>query len=307
VTRYIVRRVGAGVVVVFLAATIGFLLTNAIGDPADLLVGGSYDPQAIADYRASLGLDQPLGERYLDYVTGLATGDFGESFRFGGPAMGIVLDALPYTLLLIGAAVLLALAFSIPAAVMAVARRNSRTDRVTQRLMMVLQGIPEFWLGLMLALIFGEVVGLLPTIGYAGVETLVLPACTLAVALLPTFTRLLRGQLLDIMQQDFVDALRAKGLSEVTIVRRHGLRNVMGTFVTVLALQFGWLLGGTILIEVVFAWPGIGFTALSAVQARDLTVLQSLIVLIAVCFVLFNLLADLFVIWADPRVRVQGA
>lgn len=307
IARYVSRRLLQGLGVVIVAATVGFLLTNAIGDPSDTLKGGATDPRAIEEFQRSLGYDKPLLGRYVSYMVGLAHGDFGTSYRFGQSAMSIVLDALPYTLMLVGGAVLLALTASVPLAVLSVVRRGSRLDRAMQRVLMVLQGVPEFWLGLALALLFGGVWHALPTIGYEGLRSLLLPACALGVPLVPTFVRLLRGQLLDTMQMDFVDALRAKGLDERTIVVRHGLRNVVAPFVTLLALQFGWLIGGSVLIESVFAWPGIGSAALSAVTARDLQVLQALILLIAVCFVLLNLLADLFVLWRDPRIRLERA
>jgi peptide/nickel transport system permease protein len=307
ITRYVGRRLLQGLGVLLIAATIGFLLTNAIGNPSDMLKGGVLDPQALKEYQRSLGYDKPLLSRYVSYIGGLLHGHFGNSYRFNESGMKIVLDALPYTLMLVGGAVVLALSLSVPLAVLSVIRRGSLVDRSMQRGLMVLQGVPEFWLGLVLALVFGGIWRIFPTIGYVGLQSLVLPACALGIPLVPTFVRLMRGQLLDTMQMDFVDALRAKGLDERTIVVRHGLRNVVGPFVTLLALQFGFLIGGSILIEAVFAWPGIGSAALSAVSARDLAVLQSLILLVTVCFVLLNLLADVFVLWRDPRIRLERA
>jgi ABC-type dipeptide/oligopeptide/nickel transport system permease component len=305
--RYMLGRLGQGLLVVFGAITISFLLVHVTGNPAQVLAGGTLPPKEVAALSHELGYDKPLLQQYADYVGGVAHGDFGDSFRYRSSAASLVLTALPNTLLLVGLAILLATALAIATALYSVLHSDSRFDRWLRRALMVFQGIPDFWLCLMLVLVFGVELRWVPTIGFTGVTSLILPVVTLALPLVSSFVRLLRANLLDLGGSDFMVALRAKGMSEREIMWRHGLRNALVPFLTYLALQAGWLIGGTIIIESIFVWPGVGLVLLSAVQARDLTVIQAVVVIIAISFVLLNLLVDLLVMWLDPRTRTRSA
>lgn len=306
--RYLLARVAQGVIVVVGALVISFGLTQITGNPAEVLAGGAMSDEQVQLLSKQLGYERPVVEQFTDYFSSAAVGDFGTSFRFGEPALTTVLQALPKTLLLVAGAIVVASAVAVPTAVFSVLRRESRTDRALRSFVIVGQGIPEFWLGLLLTLVFAVWLGWLPSLYEPGVLAYILPTVTLAVPLAAMLIRLLRADLLDIMTRDFIVALRGKGIAEREIVTRHALRNAVIPFITFLALQVGWLIGGTIIVEAVFVWPGIGTLALSAVETRDLPVVQAIVVVVATAYVLLNLAVDLLVMWVDPRIRLgQGA
>ena len=245
--------------------------------------------------------------QFGDYLWHLVRGDLGESFRFHQSAAALVLEALPRTLLLVVGAIALATAVALPVSIFSVLKREAALDRLIRRSLIVGQGIPEFWLGLVLVLIFAARLNWLPSLGFTDWKAAILPIVTLALPLSAILTRLLRIQLLDIMRLDFVITLRAKGLTESEILFHHVLLNALIPFVTFLALQIGWLVGGTLVVEAVFTWPGLGVLALSSVKTRDLQVLQAIVILVALVYVVVNLIADLIVLRIDPRIRVGRA
>lgn len=301
--RYLLQRVWFGATIVAGAVIVSFLLVNLAGDPTDVRGGALLTLEQRQELREQLGYDKPLLERLGNYLLNASHGDFGASYRTGESAVHATLSALPNTAALVLVASLVACGIAVPLAAFCAIRPNSRADRIVVRTMMVLQGIPEFWLAVMLTLLFAVNLQLLPAVGKGGPESWVLPTATLAIPMFPALVRLLRGQLMDIMGLEFITALRAKGLTERRIVYRHGLLNAGGQFVTLLALQLGWLLGGTLVIEVVFSWPGIGSLLYDAVKTRDLAIIQAVVVLVAVAYVALNLAADLLVMRLDPRIR----
>ena len=293
-----------GLFVVFGAVTISFILVNMIGDPASVLAGGqlSRRPGRLPSHQ--LGYDRPVVDRYLDYIGGLATGDLGNSIRYQSPVLALVMTALPSTLLLVCGAILLACGVAIPVAVYSVLRRDSLTDRTTRRGLVVLQAIPEFWLALMLAMVFAVGLRWLPSMGFTTPLALILPIVVIALPLISSLVRLLRATLLDTMDSDFVLAVRAKGIPDRDIVLRHGLANTMSPFLTLVTLHLGWLIGGTLIIETIFVWPGVGTLLVNAVKVRDLPVIQGIVVLIAISTVVLNLMVDLIIMAIDPRIRL---
>lgn len=307
--RLIAGRLVASLFVVLGATIVCFLLAAAAGDPADALrnaaLGG--DESQVQALREHLGYGGSLQERFTDFLGNVVQLDFGVSYRSGTSALGLVLGALPATLLLVALAIVTSLALAVVLAVTAVLTRGRRLDRAITYGMAVVQGIPDFWLATMLVLVFSVALGWLPSIGFESPDALILPTIALAVPLVPTFVRLARGSLLDVMNLDFVDSLRANGLSERQIVLRHGLRNALPPLIALVALQVGWLVGGTIIVETIFAWPGLGSLVVSAVEARDLTVLQAAVAVVACAYVVLNLIADLLVAVVDPRVRLAGS
>jgi peptide/nickel transport system permease protein len=302
--RYVASRLVQGFVVIVGAVVISFLLVNLTGNPADVLGGGYLPPEARAELARNFGYDEPLPDRLVDYVAGAAHGDFGVSIRTGEPAAAVVLDALPNTAILVAAAMALALVVAVPVSLMSVLRRESRLDRGVRTVLLLLGSLPDFWVALVLVLIVSVQLGLLPSVGFTGIESLVLPACSLALPLIPTLVRVLRGALLDVAGREFVTGLRGKGFGDGYVMVRHGLKNAMVPFVTLVALQIGSLLGGTLIVEVVFGWPGIGTLLADAVGIRDITLVQATVVIVAVAYVLLNLAADVVVALIDPRVRV---
>jgi peptide/nickel transport system permease protein len=304
--RFLALRAAQGLVVVIGAVLISFLLGNIGGSPVDRL-GGFLTAEQRAALSHQLGYDRPVGTRLLEYLGRVSHGDFGQSINRGGSAAAAVLHALPATAALIGVAVAFSLTLAVLLASHSVLHRERPLDRAARGSLFVMQGMPEFFVGLMLVLIFAVNLQWLPSIGFDGPRSLILPALTLSVGLVPSMTRVLRNEMLDVMQQEFVTGLRARGLSARRIVVRHVLRNAAPPFVTILALQIGWLLGGTLIVESVFGWPGMGDLLFNASKARDITVVQAIVTLVAVGYVVVNLCADLLVVGLDPRTRLGGA
>ncbi len=299
---YVAGRLGAGVLVLFGAVTVSFLLVHATGNPATVLAGGSLPAAQVHALTVQLGYNRPLLSQYGSYILGVLQGHFGVSYRYDTPAINSVMTALPNTLALIGISLSAALLLSMAIAVSSVLSRKGWADRVWRPLVVVLQGIPDFWIALILVLVLSVHLHLLPSLGFAGPKTLIMPCVALTIPMLASFTRLLRASLLDFTNSDVAFALRARGLTRREIVLGHSFRNAMATFVSFVALQAGWLIGGTVIVETIFAWPGIGTLLISAVLARDLTVIQAVVVVIAVAFTLLNLVADMVVLWLDPRI-----
>jgi peptide/nickel transport system permease protein len=299
---YVTGRLGAGVLVLFGAVTVSFLLVHATGNPATVLAGGSLPAAQVHALSVQLGYNRPLASQYGSYIWGVLQGNFGVSYRYDTPAINSVLTALPNTLALIGISLSAALLLSMTIAVSSVLSRKGWADRVWRPLVLVLQGIPDFWIALILVLVLAVHLHVLPSLGFDGPKTLIMPCVALTIPMLASFTRLLRASLLDFTNSEVAFALRARGLTRREIVLGHSFRNAMATFVSFVALQAGWLIGGTVIVETIFAWPGIGTLLISAVLARDLTVIQAVVVVIAVAFTLLNLSADLVVLWLDPRI-----
>jgi peptide/nickel transport system permease protein len=304
--RYVGGRIGQGALVVFGAALIGFVVTNLTGNPASVLGGGFLTPEQVRELAQRLGYDKPVLERFADYLANAATGDFGTSYRLGETATSVVVGGLPYTLALVMGATLLALMVSVPLAVVSVLRPG-RAQAIVRQVMTFGQGMPEFFVALVLILVFSVQFRWLPAIGYQGFESFVLPVVALAIPIIPAFLRLLINELMEVMGRDFILAARSKHLSDSAIIRHHALPNALPPFVTYIALQLGWLMGGTLIVEIVFGLPGVGTVLLQAVQTRDIVVIQAVVVLLAVSYVVLNLLADVFVLWRDPRIRMASA
>jgi peptide/nickel transport system permease protein len=302
--RFLSWRLLQGAAVVLGAVVISFLITNVAGNPSDVIGGSLLTPHQRAELSHQLGYDRPVLVRLGEYVAGAVHGDFGDSWRTGQSALSLVLGALPETLLLIACALTLALLIAVPFSVFSVLRRDSRTDRSLRGGLMLVAALPDYWIALLLVLLLSLSLGALPSVGFESPKSLIMPTVAIALPLVPTSVRLLRAALLDVMGQDFVTTLRAKGIGERAIVARYGLKHAAAPFATLLAMQVGWLLGGTIIIEVIFAWPGMGSLLQDAVTNRDIAVIQAVVVVVAVGYVLLNLAADLFVALMDPRIRV---
>lgn len=301
--RFIAGRLAQSVLVLFGAVTVSFLLVHLTGNPAQVIAGGMVSQAQVHRLSAQLGYNRPLLVQYADFIGKTARGDFGYSFRYHEPAITPVLQALPNTLILVFGAIGLGAMIAVPLAVLSVLRRDSALDGMLRRALILGQGVPEYWLGLLLLLAFAIKLHLLPSLGFHSPESVILPIVTLAVPPASMFTRMLRGGLLDFADSALYVALRSKGLPDTEILFRHGLRNALPPFLNFVGLELGWLVGGTIIAETVFVWPGIGYLLLSAVSSRDLLVIQSIIVIVAVGYVLINLAVDVIVAAIDPRVR----
>jgi peptide/nickel transport system permease protein len=299
----LVRVLGA-VGVLVAAATVAFLLVRLSGDPVRLLLPPDATAEQEATLRASLGLDRPLLVQYLDYLWGLPRLDFGTSLFYDRPVAEVLFERIPATLQLAGAATVVALVVAVPAGIYAALRRGRPGDTGVMAAVLVGQSTPAFWTGILLVLLFAVQWQLLPASGYGSLEHLVLPAVTLAVYSVAVIARLLRSSLIEVLASDHIRTARAKGLGTRAIVAGHALRHASLPVVTVVGLEVGSLLGGAILTEQVFAWPGIGRLTVEAIANRDFPLVQAAVLFFAATFVVVNLVVDASYAILDPRVRV---
>lgn len=305
-SRYVVHRVLQSVLVLIGVSVVVFGLARlAPGDPVTLLLAETASPDQIADARAYYGLDEPLPYQYWVFVRDAAQGDFGESLYYDEPALGVVLDAFPETVKLALAAFALALALAIPLGVVAAIKRDTLWDYLAVGLSVLGQAAPSYWIGIVLILFLSVRFPILPSSGNFGPSYIVLPAVTLAALLMAVLTRLTRAGMLDVLGEDYVRTARAKGLKERAVIVRHALRNALIPLVTVMGLQLGSLLGGAVIVEQVFAWPGVGRLAVTAISARDYPIIQAVVLLVSGVFVLVNLAVDLLYAFLDPRIRYR--
>jgi peptide/nickel transport system permease protein len=275
------------------------------GDPVAQMLGEGARVEDLQQLRHALGLDLPLLTQYGRYMGGVLHGNLGESFRFQQPVLKVVASHYPATLELAIVALLICAAIAIPAGVLAAHRRGERTDHAVGVLTLFGLSIPNFALGPILILVFSVILGWLPVSGRGGILHLVLPAFTLGAALAAILTRMVRTSVIEELSADYIRTARAKGLTESAVLFRHAFRNALIPILTILGLQFGTLLAGTIVTESIFAWPGIGRLAVQAIGARDYPLLQGCILLIAVSYVIVNLLTDFVYAAVDPRVRLE--
>lgn len=303
---FLLRRLLHAVFVVWGVVTVVFFLVRLTGDPAAFLVDQTATQEEIAHVRRLLGLDRPLLVQYADFLTAIPRGDFGMSIREKRPAMAMVLEHFwPATVELSLAALVLSTVLAVPLGVVSATHRNRALDHLSRITSLFLQSMPSFWLGLMLILLFAVLLGgLLPAFGSGTLAHLVLPAITLAAAPLAQNVRLIRSGMLEVLQQDYVRTARAKGLGDRGVIYRHALRNAAIPVITVTGLSLGFMLSGSLVIETVFSWPGMGRLIVQAVPGRDFPVIQAGVFVFALVFVLINLLVDLLYTVADPRVRL---
>jgi len=304
---YLARRLVFSVFVLWGAVTIIFLVLRLVpGDPALLILGSDATSDQVAALRTQMGLDRPLLVQYGAYLGDVARLDFGQSFRLNTDAMTLVLERLPATAELSIVALTLSLVVGIPLGIVAALRADTLADRAISVFSLVGQSTPSFWLGIVFILVLSRTFQLLPSAGTGSPAHMVLPAVTLALPFLAILVRLTRSGLLEVMHEGFVQTARAKGLTEWTVVFPHAFRNALIPIVTVVGLQFGTLLGGTVIVETVFSWPGVGRLLVDSISYRDYGVVQASILLIATGFVLINLVVDVLYGYLDPRVRLAG-
>jgi len=298
------RRLLTAVPTVFGVVTLVFLFIHLVpGDPVDVMLGETARPADKAALRTELGLDRPLWEQYGAYLAGMARGDLGRSFLYRRPVADLVAARIPATAALAGAALAVALLVAVPAGVIAGLRRGTLWDRGSLVASLLGVSMPNFWLGPLLVLVFSVHLRWFPVSGREGPASLVLPAVTLGTALAAILARMLRSSLAEVLSAEYLTAARARGASERRVVWVHALRNACLPVITVLGLQLGSLLSGAVITEAVFAWPGIGTLLLQAIQGRDYPLVQGCVLVISLGYVAANLLADLALRWADPRVR----
>ncbi len=303
--KYILRRMVQSLIVLAGALVISFVILRVVpGDPAILMLSDMATPDEVERMRIALGVHEPIWVQFGIYLKQIVTGDFGLSYRRGTPALDLVLTYLPATIQLALAALLITIVVAVPLGIVAAVRKNSWIDNALSVAALLGQSLPVFWLGIMLILLVSVQLRLLPTSGYGELRHLILPAFTLAFSNIALVARITRSSMLEVIRQDYIRTARAKGLPERTIMVRHALRNALAPVVTVLGLQIGTLLGGAIITETVFGWPGAGALLVSSITYRDYPVVQVMVVISALIFVVTNLLVDIIYVMLDRRVSV---
>jgi peptide/nickel transport system permease protein len=303
VVRQLVIALARVVATMFVASLVVFFLVHASGDPARLLVPWTSTPERVATIRASLGLDQPLHVQYGKFIAHAVRGDFGDSLVFRRSAAAMVMSRLPATLELVGIALVLALLLGIPLGVYTAARRGSMFDRTARAFAAVGQGVPSFVLGIVLILVFAVSLRVLPTSGKGGLTHIILPTVTLAVYLLVALLRLTRSSMIDVLGTEYIKLARLKGLHNRQILWKHGFRNGAVPVVTFTGLMVVGLINAAVVVEAVFAWPGIGGLIVSSVLSRDFPVVMAGVLLITLLYAISAFIVDLLYGWLDPRIR----
>ena len=304
--RYVSLRLLFALPALWLIVTMVFLLAHIVpGDPVQQMLGEGARAEDLQQLRHALGLDVPISVQYGRYLAGIVHGNLGESFRFREPVSRVVLEHYPATLELAIVALLICVVIGIPAGLLAAERRATGADHAVGVFTLLGISVPNFALGPVLILVFSVIFGWLPVSGRGGPAHLILPAITLGASLAAILTRMVRTSVIEELSSDYVRTARAKGLSSTAVLYRHASRNALIPILTILGLQFGTLLAGTIVTETIFSWPGIGRLAVQAINARDYPLLQGCILLIAVSYVLVNLLTDFIYALVDPRVRLE--
>ncbi|PYM07901.1 MAG: ABC transporter permease [Candidatus Rokuibacteriota bacterium] len=301
--RFLARRLAQALVVVLGVSVVAFFILHLTGDPALLLLPPDATAEEIRNFRDAMGFNDPFVVQYWRFLRGAATGNFGESLRHGAPAMRLVVERLPATLELAGAAMAIALCVALPAGIVSAVRRNTPVDYVSTVVALLGQSMPTFWLGIMLILIFSVRLNLLPSSGRGGLPHLILPAVTLGLFTTARMMRLTRSGMLEVLGQDYIRTARAKGVNESPVIWKHALRNAAVPIVTIAGIELGALLGGSVITETIFAWPGVGRLSVQAIYNRDYPVVQAAVFLLSTTFVVVNLLVDVAYTYLDPRIR----
>jgi peptide/nickel transport system permease protein len=305
VMRFIVGRLLQSVFVVIGVTLVTFALVFLGGDPVYVYADERASAEEVAQLRRELGLDRPWIVQYLDFLTGLARGDLGRSLRYHAPVADLILERLPATLQLAAAALAIAIFVPIPLAIVAARNRGKWPDSLAMTLVLIGQSLPNFWLGVLLIMLFGVHLRWFPISGSGTFMHLVLPAITLSTFSTARNARLLRSSFLEVLSLDYIRTARSKGANEHRIFYGHALKNALLASVTVVGLEIGFLLGGSVIVETVFAWPGMGRLTIQAIYGKDLPLVQGAVTFLALVFVVVNLLVDLAYTFLDPRVRYE--
>ncbi|HZQ07248.1 MAG TPA: ABC transporter permease [Anaerolineae bacterium] len=302
VLGYLVQRVLLGLLVLLGVSVTVFGLTYLGGDPAAALLPLNTAPEDVELFRHKAGLDQPLPIQYINFLSHAVQGDFGNSFRYREGALGLILERLPATLTLAGVGMFFALLIAIPFGIISGLNRGTMADTLSRMLVLLGQSVPGFWLAIVLILIFAVKLRWLPVSGAASWQSLILPGFVVAAFPAAIIARLLRSSLINVMNKEYIRTARAKGLAPAPVLFRHALKNAAIPVVTVIGLQIGTLLGGAVIAEVVFAYPGVGRLMVQSISARDLPVIQAFVAVTATIVVTVNLVLDLIYTWLDPRI-----
>jgi ABC-type dipeptide/oligopeptide/nickel transport system permease component len=302
---YLLRRLLQSFLVLLGVSFVVFFILYLTGDPALILLPPDASAEDVQRFRETMGFNDPFLVQYGRFLSGAFRGDFGLSVRHGEPAFALVVERMPATFELSGAALLVALGLAVPAGIVSAVRRNTPVDYLSTVAALLGQSMPTFWLGIMLILIFSVWLNLLPSSGRGGLEHLIMPAVTLGLFTTARIMRLTRSGMLEVLGQDYIRTARAKGVSDKPVIWKHALKNAAIPIVTIVGIELGTLLGGAVITETIFAWPGVGRLSVQAIYNRDYPVVQAAVFLLASTFVLVNLVVDVLYTYLDPRIRLR--
>ena len=302
---FLARRLAQSVLVLLGVSFIVFFILYLTGDPALVLLPPDSSEEDVQKFRLAMGFNDPFIVQYGRFLRGALHGNFGQSVRHGEPAFNLVVERMPATFELSGAALLVALCLAIPAGIVSAVKRNTILDYISTVVALLGQSMPTFWLGIMLILVFSVQFNLLPSSGRGNLEHLILPAITLGLFTTARITRLTRSGMLEVLGQDYIRTARAKGVSESPVVWKHALKNASIPIVTIVGIELGTLLGGSVITETIFAWPGVGRLSVQAIFNRDYPVVQAAVFILASTFVVVNFLVDIVYTYLDPRIRFR--
>ncbi len=302
---FLLRRLLQSLVVLLGVSFVVFFILFLTGDPAAVMLPPEATAEDIQRFRESMGFNDPFFVQYGRFLLGALRGNFGTSIRHGEPAFTLVVERMPATFELAGAALVIALLLAIPAGIVSAVRRNTLVDYISTVVALLGQSMPTFWLGIMLILVFSVQFHVLPSSGRGTWQHLVLPAVTLGLFTTARITRLTRSGMLEVLNQDYIRTAKAKGVSDPPVVWKHALKNAAIPIVTIVGIELGTLLGGSVITETIFAWPGVGRLSVQAIYNRDYPVVQAAVFLLAATFIVVNLLVDLIYTYLDPRIRLR--
>ncbi len=302
---FFISRLAQLVVTMFIVSVVVFFIIRLSGDPILVVAPDFFSEEQIDQMRKFWGFDRPLGEQYITFMRKAIMGDFGTSYLAKRPAMELIVERLGYTWVLASASAAIGLTIAIPLGILSALKRNSLPDLIITLLSSLGTAMPSFWLGLMLIVIFSVHLRMLPVFGAYEPKAIIMPSVTLGVGMAARLSRMTRSAMLEVLNQDYVRTAHSKGLMQRTVVTRHALRNAMIPIVTVFGLQLGWLLGGSVVVESVFSWPGLGRLMIDSISVRDNTVVQAGLFFFALSFILINYAIDVIYIILDPRIKFQ--
>ncbi len=303
--RYLIKQLFCSLIAVFGITLIVFVALNLARDPVELMLPPSATKADMEEMREVMGFNDPVLVQYGRFLKGAVVGDFGESYNYNEPALDVVLERLPATLKLASTALLLGVAIAIPAGVISAVYRGKLVDVFIRILALIGQCVPGFWLGIMMMLLFSVRLGWLPTSGSDSWKSIIMPAVALSVHTAATITRLLRSNMLDVMNKEYIDVARSKGLGAWTVVMKHAFKNAITSIITVLGMQIANMVGGAVIVETVFSWPGVGRLAVMSITNGDFMVVEAIVFILATSFVVVNFVVDVLYCIINPRVQLQ--
>lgn len=312
--KFLIKRILQLIPTLFVVAVIVFFITRMLpGDPAAVMLGPQASAEDVAAYSERLGLNDPLYQQFFDYLVNLLRFDFGNSLNYNQPVADLIMERFPNTIILAVSALTLAILIGVPAGILAAKKQNTFIDYIVTTLSLVGVSMPIFWLGVMLVLLFSVNLGWLPSTGMGSINDglwpffrhLILPSLALATIPMAEFARVIRSSMLETLSNDYIKAARSKGLKETIVIYKHALKNALTPLLTVMGLQFSKLLGGAVLTETIFSWPGMGLLIVNAIDRRDFVVVQGSVIFVAIIYVVINLIVDILYKVINPKINLD--